>query len=344
MSFLHKTALKLLVGVATVLTATVSIRAIAVEQPRTPILIPNIQEPEEMRVAPFPQRNTVSTPTDGLLEEAIQAGQAQMLSLSPYEAISHFTDAIKLEGRELLKSKAYEGQADAYMQTREWDPAIKDLTIAISLQIAGSMVGNVSQFRAIYPEYGAASDDEIAQKLNQTFYPDIKYEDFSQRFLTGHALFPTIIASLYMKRSDAYLRKRDWRSALMDFRRATNGFPDYAEVMDRWRQFDETYNTHSYIDMENFDDARDESIKLSIKQTHGLNDAPGPYELYRFELNCSAEKIRALSWAEYNASATPMKSGEGGRWGSIWPGTLGKILADGACSNGQSGAKPNEAG
>ena len=96
--------------------------------------------------------------------------------------------------------------------------------------------------------------------------------------------------------------------------------------------------------MENFDDARDESIKLSIKHTLGLYDAPGPYELYRFELNCSAEKIRALSWAEYNASATPMKSGEGGRWGSIWPGTLGKILADGACSNGQSGAKPNEAG
>src|SRR6516164_11724743 len=244
MSFLHKTALKLLVGVATVLTATVSIRAIAVEQPRTPILIPNIQEPEEMRVAPFPQRNTVSTPTDGLLEEAIQAGQAQMLSLSPYEAISHFTDAIKLEGRELLKSKAYEGQADAYMQTREWDPAIKDLTIAISLQIAGSVVGNVSQFRAIYPEYGAASDEAIARKLNQTFYPDIKYEDFSQRFLTGSStVIPdTVIPDLFIKRSDAYLRKGDWRSALVDFRRATNGFPDYAVGIDPWRQFNETYN------------------------------------------------------------------------------------------------------
>ena len=161
-------SLQLLTGIAIVLTATLS-NAVAVEQPRTSILIPNIQEPEEMRVAPFPMRNIVSTPADRTLEEAIQAGQAKMLSLSPYEAISHFTDAIKLEGRELLKSKAYEGQADAYMQTREWDPAIKDLTIAISLQIAGSVVGNVSQFRAIYPEYGAASDDEIAQKLNQTF-------------------------------------------------------------------------------------------------------------------------------------------------------------------------------
>ena len=297
-----------------------------------------------MRVAPFPMRDIVSTPADRVLEETIQAGQAKMLSLSPYEAISHFTDAIKIEGRELLKASAYEGRANAYMQTREWDLAIKDLTSAISLQIAGSVVGNVSQFRAIYPEYGAASDEAIAQKLNQTFYPNIEYQDFSERFLTGHALFSTIIPDLYIKRSDAYLRKGNWRSALIDFRRATNGFPDYAAGLDRWRKFEETSNTYSSVDMENFDDAHDGLVKLSIKQAHRGNDVPGPYELYRFELNCSAEKIRALSWAEYDASGTLKKSGEGGRWGSIWPATLGKILEDGACGNGQNGPKPNEAG
>jgi len=325
-------SLQLLGGIAIVLT-TLSIRAVAVEQPRTSILITNIQEPEEMRVAPFPMRNIVSAPDDRMLGEAIEAGRAKMQSLSPYEAISDFTDAIKIEGWKLLKSKAYEGRASAYMQTREWDLAIKDLTNAISLQIAGSVVGNVSQFRAIYPEYGAASDEAIAQKLNQTFYPDIKYEDFSARFLTGSsAVIPdTAIPELYIKRSDAYLRKGDWRSALIDFRRATNGFPDY--TIDPWRQFNETYNTHSYVDMKNFDDADDGSLKLWIKQVHGANDAPSPYELYRFELNCSAEKISALSWAEYNASGTLVKSGQGGRWGSIWPNTLAEILEHGACSN-----------
>jgi tetratricopeptide (TPR) repeat protein len=222
---------------AVVLTATLAI---------------SVQEPEEMRVTPFPMRNTVSTPADRRLGEAIQAALAKMLSGSPYEAVTDFTDAIKIEGRELLKSKAYEGRADAYMQTREWDLAIKDLNTAISLEIGGSvMVGNVSQFRAIYPEYGAASDEAIAQKLNQTFYPEIKYEDFSSHFLTGHPLSSTVIPELYIKRSDAYLRKGDWRSALIDFRRATIGFPDYAETIDRWRQFDETSNTHSYIDMKN---------------------------------------------------------------------------------------------
>jgi len=325
-------SLQLLTGIAIVLTATLS-NAVAVEQPRTSILIPNIQEPEEMRVAPFPMHNIVSTPADRTLGEAIEAGQEKMQSLSPYEAISDFTDAIKIEGWELLKSKAYEGRANAYMQTREWDRAIKDLTSAISLQIAGSVVGNVSQFRAIYPEYVAASDEVIARKLNQTFYPDIKYEDFSARFLTGSStVIPdTVIPELYIKRSDAYLRKGDWLSALIDFRRATNGFLDYA--IDPWRQFEETYNTHSYVDMKNFDDADHGSLKLWIKQVHGANDAPGPYELYRFELNCSAEKISTLSWAEYNASGTLVKSGQGGRWGSIWPNTIAEILEHGACGN-----------
>jgi hypothetical protein len=341
---LYKTMLKLLAGIA-IVTAMLGIRAVAVEQPHTPILIPNIQEPEEMQVAPFPMRNIVSTPADRMLEKTIQAGQAKMLSLSPYEAISDFTEAIKIEGWESLKSKAYEGRADAYMQTYEWGLAIKDLTTAISLQIGSSvLVANVSQFRAIYPEYGAASDEAIAQKLNQTFYPDMKYEDFLRRFLTGYPLSSTIIPELYIKRSNAYLRKGDWRSALIDFRRATNGFPAYAETIDYWRQFSETSNAHSYIDMKNFDDARDGSVQLSIKQARGGNNARGPYELYRFELNCSAEKIRTLSWAEYDASGTLVKSGEGGRWGSIWPDTLGKILEDGACGTGQLRPKPNEAG
>ena len=141
-------SLKRLAGIAIVLTATLS-NAVAVEQPRTSILIPNIQEPEEMRVAPFPMYNIVSTPADRTLGEAIEAGQEKMQSLSPYEAILDFTDAIKIEGWELLKASAYEGRASAYMQTREWDLAIKDLTSAISLQVAGSVVGKASSALSI---------------------------------------------------------------------------------------------------------------------------------------------------------------------------------------------------
>jgi tetratricopeptide (TPR) repeat protein len=318
---------------AIVLIALLSSRAVADEQPRAPILVPNVQEPEEMRVAPLPMPKTISDPQDWT--DYYDRGLAKLLSGFPYEAISDFTHAIKIEGRELLQSSVYEGRANAYMQTREWDLAIEDLTSAISLQTGGGL--NVSQFRAIYPEYGAASDEAIAQKLNQTFYPDIKYEDFAEHFLTGRPVSSKVIPELYIKRSDAYLKKGDLRRALIDFRRVTNGFPDYAVGVDRWRQFGQTSDAHNYIDMTTFDDAPDGSVQLWIKQARGGNDGRSPYELFHFELNCNAEKIRTLSWAEYDASETLLRSGNGGKWGSIWPETLGKLLENGACSTANSG-------
>jgi tetratricopeptide (TPR) repeat protein len=260
------------------------------------------------------------------------------MSFAPYEAISDFTAAIKIEGRELLKSSDYEARADAYMQTRQWDLAIEDLTTAISLQVGSiAMLGNVRQFRDIYPEYAAASDEAIGRKLNQTFYPDVKYEDLSQQFLSGRPLASTTIPELYLKRSDAYLHQKAWSHALTDFRRAANGFPDYAPTMDRWREFSQAYDANSYIDMQTFDDARSGSVKLWIKQANGERDAPRPYRLFRFELNCGAEQIRTLSWAEYDASGTLKKSGEGGRWGSIYPNTLGEVLEQGTCGTARSG-------
>ena len=75
-------SLRLLAGIAMALTATPISHAVAAEQSRTPILIPNIQEPQEMRVAPFPVRNTVPTAADRALEEKILAGQAKMRALS----------------------------------------------------------------------------------------------------------------------------------------------------------------------------------------------------------------------------------------------------------------------
>jgi hypothetical protein len=81
-------------------------------------------------------------------------------------------------------SAEYETRADAYAKNGQWDLAIKDLTSAISLQIGNQvLLMNVGQFRALYPEYEAASDEAVARKLNRTFFPNIKYEGFSERFL-----------------------------------------------------------------------------------------------------------------------------------------------------------------
>jgi hypothetical protein len=76
----------------------------------------------------------------------------------------------------------------------------------------------------------------ICRKLNQTFDLDTKYEAFSKGFLHGRAMPSTLIPALFLKRSDAYLKTGNWHLASIDFRRAVNGFPDYANVVDRWRE------------------------------------------------------------------------------------------------------------
>src|SRR5262249_32164875 len=151
-------SLKLLAGVAIALTATLSIRAVAGEQLHTPILIPNVQEPEEMRVAPFPLPNTGLTAGGRVLGKAITNGK------------------------------------------------------------------------------------------------------------NGQAMLP--------------------------------------------------------------------AISRVIASAKGESDAPGPYQLFRFELNCNAEQIRVLGWATYDASGSLVRSSEGGgRWGSVMPDTLGEVLEHGACGS-----------
>jgi tetratricopeptide (TPR) repeat protein len=254
-------------------------------------------------------------------------GLAKMQLGRDYDAISDFSSAIKIQPREYY---SYQNRADAYIKTHQWDRAIGDLTTATSLQLGGSiLLMNVDQFRAIYPEYKSASNEAIARKLYQTFYPDLAAH--SEDFLTRHPWGSTVIPDLYLKRSDAYLKKGNWHVASIDFRRAINGFPDYADAVDRWREIGQMVNRRTFIDMKTFDDARNDSIKIWIKQSRGASNDDGPYELSRFELNCRARQIRTMSLANYDASGNLVGSREGGRWASIVPDTIGETLYRGAC-------------
>jgi hypothetical protein len=120
---------------------------------------------------------------------------------------------------------------------------------------------------------------------------------------------------------------------LIDFRRAVNGSPDYANRVDRWREVGQTAGVTSYIDMKTFDDAHSGAIKLWIKQAGGTSDTLGPYELQQFELNCGARQIRKLSFANYDEGGNLTRSGQDGRSQSIIPDTLGETLYNGACQS-----------
>jgi tetratricopeptide (TPR) repeat protein len=253
-----------------------------------------------------------------------------------YDAISDFGEAIRLKPRELQKSDTFENRADSYMKTQQWPLAIRDLTNAISLQTGGVLIlMNINQFRAIYPEYKPASDDAVARKLNQTFFPNLKYEDFSRNFLRDNVqkgfFSSTTIPDLYVKRSDAYLSAGNWHAAAVDFRRAGSGFTRQA-VTDRWRSVGEQQNSRLYIDMQTFDDSLNTSMKLWTKQTDKAADSSGAYSLNQYEFNCSTRQLRAVSFARYGGSGNLLAAHEGGKWESSVPDTLGETLLNDICT------------
>jgi hypothetical protein len=218
------------------------------------------------------------------------------------------------------------------MKTQQWDSAIRDLTTAISLQVGpATLLMNINQFRALYPEYKIASDEMVARKLQQTFYPNLKYEGFIEGFLSRRAMPSTVIPDLYVKRADAYLKKGDWHRAAIDFRRAINGFPDYADAVERWHEIGQTTNARNYVDLRTFDDADNASIKLWTKEVSGRSESAGPYTLQRFELNCAARQLRPVSFAAYDASGILTRTREFDKWQSIIPETFGEVLYSGAC-------------
>jgi hypothetical protein len=76
--------------------------------------------------------------------------------------------------------------------------------------------------------------------------------------------------------------------------------------------------------MKTFDDAHSGAIKLWIKEARGAGEAIGYYALWQWELNCGARQIRTVSFANYDASGELTSSGQGGRWQSIIPETVGE--------------------
>jgi tetratricopeptide (TPR) repeat protein len=260
-----------------------------------------------------------------------------------YGAISDFGEAITLKKRALQESSSYENRADAYLKTQQWNLAIRDLTTAISFKTGGiSLLMNINQFRALYPEYKPASDEAIAHKLNQTFYPDMKYEDFAKEFLHDNVEkgfeTSTVIPDLYLKRSDAYLAEGDWHNGAADFRRAINGFPQYANAVDRWRKIEPFQHTELYIDLETFDDSRNNSVKAWTKQFAALGDTSGPYSLNQYEFDCDQRQLRQISFAHYSAFGRLLASRGTGQWESSIPDTLGESLLNHVCRTTKTAA------
>jgi hypothetical protein len=137
---------------------------------------------------------------------------------------------------------------------------------------------------------------------------------------------------MYVKRADAYLGGGNWRQASVDFRRAANGFPSYADALDRWREIPPSRARRMYLDLKTFDDSKRQSVKVWIKQLQGPGEPEAEgYVLQQFELNCGVGQLRLISFANYDAAGELMRNGQGNRWSSPIPETVGETVYNGAC-------------
>jgi hypothetical protein len=73
-----------------------------------------------------------------------------------------------------------------------------------------------------------------------------------------------------------------WHSAEVDYRRATNGFPQYADAIERWHEVAANGREHTLLDMKTFDDSQPQAVRLWIKQRIGDADTHGPYSVQQY--------------------------------------------------------------
>jgi hypothetical protein len=88
---------------------------------------------------------------------------------------------------------------------------------------------NIYQFRLLYPEYDAAPDNILCEKLRGLFFPAMPYATFAKQFLIDAKDADSIILpELYLKRGDAYAAMRQVGKANAEYDRVSRAFPKWA--------------------------------------------------------------------------------------------------------------------
>jgi tetratricopeptide (TPR) repeat protein len=146
------------------------------------------------------------------------------------EAVQDFSQSIAIGCVELCSS--YDNRAEAYMKLHNYTKEIEDISASIKQKLSSIIFEmNIDQFRRIYPEYDAVSDDVVCEKLRALFFPEMRYADFAKQFLVEAAENPsTVLPDLYLKRGDAYAARKEPARANIEYDRVSRGFPEWAAL------------------------------------------------------------------------------------------------------------------
>jgi tetratricopeptide (TPR) repeat protein len=245
-------------------------------------------------------------------------------------AIFDFGEAIRRNRSDNLEPNLYEGRADAYINLNEPKSALADLSKAIESSLPAQIFSmNISQFRALYPEYDGVSAETLARKLNVLFWPQYPYDVFAERFLKSENNgWGFLLKDLYVKRGDAYLGAKDFKRAVSDFNRVFKGIPGFADTLDRWRSLGSSSDgEHFYVDVKTMEFPNGGPARLWLKTA-----SKDTQTVEAYEVDCKMKRINNTSAIEYDADGKVLRSSDAvGGWQSVRPDTLGEQLYNGMC-------------
>lgn len=249
-----------------------------------------------------------------------------------YDAISDFGEAIRLkkDGDSYLPN-LYENRGDAYMKLANYRSAIEDYDQALALRVQSQIfLWSLNQFRGLYPEYNAVSDDVLLHKLNAQFQPQFAFDVFKKHLTEENGKWGiSLINDLYEKRGDAYLQSGDYKHAILDFQRIFVGIPNFANSTERWRPIGNFgHGDRYFLDVKSSDVSPKSASRLWIKDV-----GPKQSVVIAFGIDCSGRRINQISSITYGVNDKITNSSDyPSGWTDVVPDTLGEQLWNGACS------------
>jgi tetratricopeptide (TPR) repeat protein len=246
-----------------------------------------------------------------------------------YDAISDYSRAIDLKKshNETFLEDTYENRAEAYSKTGNYDSAIEDYSRAIGLKFRGQVfLMGIPQIRAIYPELGDISDDDLLEGLRQKYFPNMSQANFTGHYKENKQFDDFLLAELYAKRGDTYLAAQNFRKAAAEYLRAVHDDSKYP--IDRWKAIFKSPNIEYFIDTQTLNFTADKVVSLWVKaqKLKSVN-----YNQTNYQVDCAGRKIKSLSSANYDPSGSPRYSIGEKQWEPIAPETLGEFLYNGVC-------------
>jgi len=257
------------------------------------------------------------------------------------DAIADFPRAIDYCGNDALCQAYHEQRADVLMRVGDYGDAVKDLSESIRLLIKLLVPHSLGlkQFRKLYPEYNALTDERLAVRLHAQVRESWEYHVFSKRFVAttdetgGLAAFN--LSEDYAHRADAYWLSKDYKRAILDYQRIFNGFPafvkKYSDTLDRWQHFSGTADGEGYIDVRTVDYSQPNIVKLWVKTVGTRPGKLSTYSIREAHINCASRLISTPSIANYDNKQNVVRSVKAVKWESILPDTLGEALYEGLC-------------